>query len=74
MHKVVEQALVLAEQFNLTASTKHKTLFNLIKYYFWDHSAKYFPATAYNEDTQWGYIDVWYKDPSKLYNNVPPLT
>ena len=74
MHKIVEQALVLAEQFNLTASTKHETLFNLIKYYFWDHSAKYFPATAYNEDTQWGYIDVWYKDPSNLYNNVPPLT
>ena len=49
-------------------------MFNLIKYYFWDHSSKYFSATAYNEDTQWAYIDVWYENPSATYNSVPPLT
>ena len=74
MHKIVEQSLILAESLNLSKSTKNETLFNLIKYYFWDHSSKYFSATAYNEDTKWAYIDVWYKEPSKVYNNVPPLT
>lgn len=58
MNKLVEKALELAEQLNLTKSTQHETMFNLIKYYFWDHSSKYFSATAYNEDTQWAYIDV----------------
>lgn len=74
MNKLVEKALELAEQLNLTKSTQHETMFNLIKYYFWDHSSKYFSATAYNEDTQWAYIDVWYENPSATYNSVPPLT
>ena len=40
----------------------------------WKKSSKYFPKTIYNEDTKLAYIDVWYEDPNKVYNNVPPLT
>lgn len=63
-----------AEALRLLAPTVHQTIFNLIDYYFWRHSSKYFPATAYNQDTQLAYINVWYEAPDAVYNNVPPLT
>lgn len=74
MHEIMEACSAEAEDKNLKASTLHETLLNLLSYYFWEHSSKYFPATAYNADTQYAYIDVWFKAPDAVYNNVPPLT
>lgn len=74
MREVVEEMCLEAEAKDLSGSTTYQTVYNLIDYYFWRHSSKYFPATAYNQDTQFAYIDVWYQAPNAVYNNVPPLT
>lgn len=74
MSEVVDAMYAEAESKSLLAPTVHQTIFNLIDFYFWRHSSKYFPATAYNQDTQLAYIDVWFSDPDRVYNNVPPLT
>lgn len=74
MRNLVNKALVLAGKYKISAGTVHQSLFNLIGYYFWSKSSKYFPATAYNEDTRWTYIDIWYPNPDSTYNGVPPLT
>lgn len=72
--EMVDAMYAEAESKGLLASTVHQTIFNLIDWYFWRHSSKYFPATAYNQDTQLAYINVWYAAPDAVYNNVPPLT
>lgn len=76
--EMIEAMYAQAESLNLLASTVpstvHQTIFNLIDHYFWKSSSKYFPATAYNQDTQFAYIDVWYENPEKTYNSIPPLT
>jgi hypothetical protein len=74
MKEVVDAMYTIAERLNLVAPTIHQTIFNVIDFYFWRKSSKYFPATAYNQDTQLAYIDVWFSDPDRVYNNVPPLT
>lgn len=74
MREVVEEMCLEAEAKDLSGSTTYQTVYNLIDYYFWRHSSKYFPATAYNQDTQFAYIGVWYQAPNAVYNNVPPLT
>lgn len=74
MLDMIDACVDEAESKNILASTIHGTVFNLIKHYFWDKSSKYFPANAYNADTMLAYIDVWFRDPSATYNNVPPLT
>lgn len=71
---IVQKAMELAAKYNVSAPTTQQTLFNLIGYYFWNHSSKYFPALAYNEDALFAYINVWLEDPTILYNNVYPLT
>lgn len=73
-HEYVDTMYEEAEELGLLAPTVHQTIFNLIDHYFWRQSSKYYPATAYNQDTQLAYIDVWYSDPDRVYNNVPPLT
>lgn len=73
-HEYVDAMYEEAEELGLLAPTVHQTIFNLIDHYFWRQSSKYYPATAYNQDTQLAYIDVWYSDPDRVYNNVPPLT
>ena len=72
--EMVKAASDMADRLNIQANTIHERLFGLIEYYMWKKSSKYFPKTIYNEDTQLAYIDVWYEDPNKVYNNVPPLT
>lgn len=73
-HEYVDAMYAEAEELGLLAPTVHQTIFNLIDFYFWRKSSKYYPATAYNQDTQLAYIDVWFSDPDRTYNNVPPLT
>lgn len=74
MGRIVDAMMAEAAAKKLTASSIHETVYNLIHHYFWSKSSKYFPAVAYNADTQWAYVDVWYQDPTAVYNNVPPLT
>lgn len=74
MGRIVEAMQAEASAKKLTAPSIHETVYNLIHHYFWSKSSKYFPAVAYNADTQWAYVDVWYQDPTAVYNNVPPLT
>ena len=74
MGRIVEAMQAEASAKKLTASSIHETVYNLIYHYFWSKSSKYFPAVAYNADTKWAYVDVWYQDPIAVYNNVPPLT
>lgn len=74
MGRIVDAMQAEASAKKLTASSIHGTVYNLIHHYFWSKSSKYFPAVAYNADTQWAYVDVWYQDPTATYNSVPPLT
>lgn len=74
MGRIVDAMMAEAAAKKLTASSIHETVYNLIYHYFWSKSSKYFPAVAYNADTKWAYVDVWYQDPTAVYNNVPPLT
>lgn len=52
----------------------HESVYNLMAYYFFTNSAKYFPITAYQEDRKYGYIEPWLIDPTQAYNGVYPLT
>lgn len=70
----IQAAYDKAEALNISGSSIHERVLGLISYYMWKHSSKYFPAAIYNADTKLAYIDVWYENPSALYNNVPPLT
>lgn len=70
----IQAAYDKAEALNIGGSSIHERVLGLISYYMWKHSSKYFPAAIYNADTKLAYIDVWYENPSALYNNVPPLT
>lgn len=72
--EMVNAASDMADRLNIQANTINGRLLGLIEYYMWKKSSKYFPKTIYNEDTQLAYIDVWFEDPNKVYNNVPPLT
>lgn len=63
-----------ADALNVSGSSIHERVMGLVSYYMWSQSSKYFPAAVYNADTKLAYVDVWFEDPSALYNNVPPLT
>ena len=64
----------LAQELNVKETTVKGQVLAVIAYYFWEHSSKYFPAAVYNADTVKNYINIWFEDPSAVYNNVPPLT
>ena len=74
MQRMVSQMGVLAGERGVAGDTTHQTVFNLIESYFWADTAKYFPAEAYNKDTEWSYITPWMANPAQQYNNVYPLT
>lgn len=74
MKRIFNGMLDLADEYGITAPTIHETIMNVFDYYFWSKSAKYFPATCYNEDAIFAYIGEWKKNPTALYNGVAPLT
>lgn len=74
MLQLVNAAVEHAGELSLNASTLHDTLFKVFAYYYWSQSAKYFPAEAYNKDTEFSYITPWLLYPNKKYNDVWPLT
>ncbi len=83
MGQIASAATDLATQLGIAGSGAHRSLFNLVSYHCWEHSSKYFPATAYEADRRWSYIEPWllagqmkpngetYPD---TYNGVYPLT
>lgn len=73
-NEFIQAAYDKAETLNIGGNSIHERVLGLVSYYMWQHSSKYFPAAIYNADTKLAYIDVWYENPSALYNNVPPLT
>ena len=73
LESIVTSLVSLASQYNVNGPSIHESVMNMMQYYFWAHSAYYFPLTAYNADADWAYIDVWELDPTAVYNNVPPL-
>lgn len=64
----------IASRLGISGQYLHESVFNVLSYYFFEHSAKYFPITAYQEDRVFGYIDPWLADPTQAYNGVYPLT
>lgn len=74
MKEIANQFRVLAQELNIKGTTLKDQVMGVISYYFWEHSSKYFPAAIYNADTTNNYINVWYENPTAVYNNVPPLT
>ena len=60
----------------------HQKVYNVLAHYFFDQSALYFPAIAYQHDRSFGYIDPWYlagqtidgQTYDSVYNGVRPLT
>ncbi len=71
---IANAASDLAVSYRVQGDGLHNSLFNLISYYCWDHSAKYFAATMYEDDRKWSYIEPWLKNASQSYNGVLPLT
>ena len=63
----------IASRNNITGNALHETVFNVISYYCWEHSAKYFAQTLYETDRRWSYIEPWLINPTAEYNNVHPL-
>lgn len=83
MGQISAAANALAAAFGVAGGSDHANLFNLTSYYCWDHSAKYFPATIYESDRRWAYIEPWLMagqvNPAggtypATYNGVAPLT
>lgn len=84
MGQIASAATALATSLGIAGSGDHQNLFNLTAYHCWDHSAKYFPATIYESDRRWSYIEPWLLAGSTipgtsetypaLYNGVAPLT
>lgn len=66
---------------HLTGSHLHETVYNVLAYYFFDHSALYFPQIAYQFDRAFSYIEPWYLANQTIggitypatYNAVYPL-
>lgn len=74
MTRMVGAMETMAGELGIQGAYIHRTVFNVFDYYFWSKSARYFPATAYNEDAAYSYLTPWAADPNKTYNNVYPLT
>lgn len=74
MGRIASAAAAIASSLGITGSGPSGSLFNVISYYCWEHSAKYFSQTLYEEDRVWSYITPWLLNPSQAYNNVFPLT
>ena len=84
MSLIASAASTLANRLGIQGSGEHESLFNLTSYYCWDHSAKYFPATLYEKERRWSYIEPWLLAGTvqpgssdlypSAYNGVAPLT
>ena len=73
MSDMMSAMQAIAARNNITGDALHNTVFNVVSYYCWDQSAKYFAQTLYETDRRWSYIEPWLINPTKQYNNVLPL-
>ena len=83
MARIATAATSLATSLGIGGNGQHESLFNLTSYYCWEHSAKYFPATVYEGDRVWSYIEPWLlagqtipgtsETYPQTYNGVAPL-
>ena len=74
MGEIVRYMDEIASEHGLTGSTLHERILKVFSYYFWDNASKYFPAIAYAEDTEYGYLAPWVENHTQTYNSVEPLT
>lgn len=74
MTSIANAASAIATRLSIQGSGLHGSLYNVIAYYCWQHSSKYFSATLYENDRAWSYIEPWLINPSQTYNGVYPLT
>lgn len=84
MERIANAADAIATRLGIQGSGLHESLFNLTSYYCWEHSSKYFPATIYEKDRRWSYIEPWLlagqtrpgtsETYPNTYNGVAPLT
>lgn len=74
MTSVVNAAAAIATSLGIQGNGLHESLFNVIAYYCWQHSAKYFSQTLYEGDRTWSYVEPWLLDANQTYNGVYPLT
>lgn len=73
MLRIANAASAISADLILGGDGLHETLFNVVSYYCWDHSAKYFAPMLYEKDREWSYITPWLIDDAKEYNGVRPL-
>lgn len=73
MSDIMTAMQAIAARNNITGDALHKTVFNVVSFYCWDKSAKYFSQTLYETDRRWAYLEPWLINPTKQYNNVLPL-
>lgn len=74
MKTMVDGLVALSQKYNCSGSYTWQSVYNMMDYYFWEHSADYFPMMAYCQDRDYTYLTPWKLDPTKQYNNVYPLT
>ena len=72
MGKIVQAIATIANNLGITGAKLHETVFNVVSYYCWDKSSKYFSQTLYEDDRYWSYITPWLENAAKQYNNVYP--
>ena len=83
MNRIAQAATSLATSMSIQGNGMHESLFNLTSYYCWEHSSKYFPATLYEKDRRWSYLEPWLLAGKTIpasselypaqYNGVAPL-
>lgn len=84
MGQIASAATALATSLGIAGNGPQGSLFNLTAYHCWEHSSKYFPATIYESDRRWSYIEPWLLAGQTIpgtgdtypatYNGVYPLT
>lgn len=84
MGQIASAATALATSLGIAGDGLQGSLFNLTAYHCWEHSSKYFPATVYESDRRWSYIEPWLLAGTSIpgtgdtypatYNGVYPLT
>lgn len=72
MGRMVQAMGNIASDLGVTGDSLHETVLNVVSYYCWDRTSKYFSQTLYENDRSWSYITPWLADPSKKYNDVFP--
>ena len=83
MARMMEEISLMAGHMGFPSGDPlHQKVYNVLAHYFFDQSALYFPAIAYQHDRSFGYIEPWFlagqtidgQTYDSVYNGVRPLT